>query len=82
MVNEKLLRQKLGMWTKKLSELEKENKEMMAVRSEEASKGDLQEDTFYQSLIEKDEFISARIRETKKIILEIKSQLGEENTTD
>ncbi len=77
-MTEELLKQKLEMWEKKVSELEKEYEETMVARGEAAREGDLRENAAYQMLTEKGEFISARIGDTKKIIAEIKDQLGEE----
>lgn len=77
-VDEKLLRQRLEMWEKKVSQLEKEYEETMVARGEAAREGDLRENAAYQMLTEKGEFISAQIGNTKKIIVELKSQLGEE----
>ena len=54
----------------------------MVARGEAAREGDLRENAEYQMLTEKGEFISARIGETKKIIAEIKEQLGEVNDPD
>jgi transcription elongation GreA/GreB family factor len=81
-VDEKILRQKLEMWSKKVPQLEKEYEETMVARGEAAREGDLRENAEYQMLTEKGEFISARIGETKKIIAEIKEQLGEVNDPD
>ena len=75
-----LLRQKLEMWQKKVTELEEEYEVTMVARGEAAREGDLRENAAYQMLTEKGEFISARIGETKKIIAELKSQLGEDLT--
>jgi transcription elongation GreA/GreB family factor len=77
-VDEKLLRQKLEMWQKKVADLEKEYEVTMVARGEAAREGDLRENAAYQMLTEKGEFISAQIGNTKKIIIELKSQLGEE----
>ncbi len=77
-IDEKLLRQKLEMWTKKVNDLEKEYEITMVARGEAAREGDLRENAAYQMLTEKGEFISAQIGNTKKIIVELKSQLGED----
>ena len=68
-VDEKLLRQKLEMWQKKVADLEKEYEVTMVARGEAAREGDLRENAAYQMLTEKGEFISAQIGNTKKIIL-------------
>ena len=80
-MTEDLLRQKQAMWEKKIGELEKEYEVTMVARGEAAREGDLRENAAYQMLTEKGEFISARIGETKKIIAEIKIQLGEDQDT-
>lgn len=75
-MSEELLKDKLKMWSKKLTDLEKQYEETMVARGEAAREGDLRENAAYQMLTEQGEVISARIGETKKIISEIEHELS------
>lgn len=70
-MDKNLKEQKIKMWTKKLSQLEKEYKSTMQQRGEAAAMGDLRENAAYQMLTEQGEVLSARIGETQKIIRDL-----------
>ncbi len=70
-MDDKLKRQKIDMWSKKLTELQKEYESTMQQRGEAAAMGDLRENAAYQMLTEKGEVLSARIGETQKIIRDL-----------
>lgn len=75
MADKKLLKQKIKMWQDKLVQLEKDYLSTMEQRGDAAAMGDLRENAAYQMLTEQGEVLSARIGETKKIILEIEHEL-------
>ncbi|MBI2022696.1 hypothetical protein HYS97_02520 [Candidatus Daviesbacteria bacterium] len=68
-----LKQQKIEMWSKKLSELEKELEAVLIRKGEAAQEGDLSENAAYKMAIEDAETYSARIAEVKKIISDLEN---------
>lgn len=75
-MSDELLKQKIEMWQKKLTDLEKQYEETMTARGEAASEGDLRENAAYEALTEQGEVLSARISETKTIIKELEEEIN------
>ena len=71
MVDEKMKKEKIAMWTKKLEQLQKELDEIMVRKGEAAAMGDLSENAAYKDAVEAAETWSARINEVEKILADL-----------
>ncbi len=63
--------QKIDMWRKKLTGLQRELGEIMKRRGEAAREGDLRENAAYQMASEDADTYRARIADVKKILLDL-----------
>lgn len=68
---DKLKKEKLAMWQKKLEDLEKEFTQTMQEKGDAAKEGDLSENAAYKMALEEAEMLRARMDEVKKIISDL-----------
>jgi len=74
-MDEKLKKQKIEMWTKKLGDLEEDFKRVMKEKGEAAQMGDLSENAAYKMALEEADMLRARIDEVRKIITNLGGEL-------
>lgn len=70
-MSDDLKQEKLKMWNKKLTDLEKELEEILVRKGEAAREGDLRENAAYQMAAEDADTWRARIEDVKKIISDL-----------